>query len=328
MRLPISTLVTLVTLVPLAVGSIAASTSNGAGTAGGVAVAGPVALGPRGPDAIYARAFDRILARAQTELEKKVTLLADHSTWDKALKVPSKHYVVHTTQSYAYAKALGKGLDQMALHIKRLLKNDVAWPKPRPVLLFPDLAAYNQFGDDKGGDHSSIYGSFFASGDAAKPVAALYHPNYTLVAMQITHSLVHQFVDHAYPGSQPPTWVSEGLAGYFALFWDWKFGAAKLADFQKKGTWVPLRRSFVTSLNRYGAKADQYFIELGMLFHYLLNYREDTKSPADKDGVAQGPFADYLRQTLRGQNVSKHPVQKLLFRRTNEIEAALLKQKF
>ena len=38
----------------------------------------------------------------------------------------------------------------------------------------------------------------------------------------VTHSALHQFVAGAFPGRPIPDGLSEGLAAYFALYWDFQ----------------------------------------------------------------------------------------------------------
>ena len=48
--------------------------------------------------------------------------------------------------------------------------------------------------------------------------------------MQITHSALHQFLAAAFPGRTPPTWINEGLAAYFSIYWDYDWG---LSEFER-----------------------------------------------------------------------------------------------
>lgn len=275
-------------------------------------------------------ALSKAVRAAQAKLEQKATLWTDHSKWARARIVKSKYFAVRTTQNHVYGKRMAEGLDAMAGHFKSLLKPDHDWGDRAQILLFPTLTDYNTAGNNANTQavHSSIYGSFYASEQTGRPVAAVFHANYTLVCIEVTHSAVHHFLDRAYPGATPPIWVQEGLAGYFSLYWSWSWGASELARFQEQKSWVPLDRALKNGLNRYGNKAHQHFIQLGMLFKYLLHERADTKSTPDDDGVQQGPFADYLRKTLQGIDVKKHPVHKLLFENTKQLEAELKAHEF
>ena len=57
--------------------------------------------------------------------------------------------------------------------------------------------------------------------------------------------------------------------------------------------------------------------ELGMLFAYLLAYREDTRTP---EGADRGPFVDYLRAVLDGRDTHGTAVHALLTERLDELE--------
>jgi len=164
------------------------------------------------------------------------------------------------------------------------------------------MASYNQFGQSAA-EHSSMYGSYYDAENAEQPVATYFTPNRNLLGMWITHGAVHQFLEQSF-STQPPIWISEGLASYFALYWDWGFGARELKLLAAGPSFVPLERLLRDPIQAYTATADLRFIELGMLFNYLLNYCEDTKNGAG-DGPDSGPFRDFLRAAVRGQDTSK-----------------------
>ena len=280
------------------------------------------------PDGAYEKLMDRVLAKAQAELQK-TTKLHVVRPWATAWTTTSKYYVVKTTESYAQAKALAKSFDQMAPLIQGLIKPDFTWPNPMPVWIVPDVANYNQIGTAGGADaHSSNYASHFSQGSTGKPVVVLDQPNTQYVKILATHSLVHQFIDRAYPNSQARAWVQEGLCSYFSMYWDWKWGASELARYKKAKALIPIRILLSRNVDSMGSKMDQHFIELGMFFNYMLHYREDTKSTIDGNKVQEGQFADYIRKTLAGKNIADHFIQKLIFRKTRDIEADFRAQKF
>ncbi len=280
-------------------------------------------------DKLLDKALQQAIEAAQKKLEKTAKLWEDHSTWRKARVVKSKYFALRTTQSYVYGKALCQGLDTMAEHFKKLLKPDFNWTDKTQILLYPDIPAYNSAGSNSD-THSSVYGSFLAPSNTGGSVAAAFKSNYDMVCIEVTHSAVHQFMNRAYPGNQGPTWLQEGLASYFALYWNKDWGPAELSRFQKQKTWVPLSSVLRRTLATYGNAdvAHYHFMELGVLFNYLLHWKPETRSSYDDKGVQQGPFADYLRKTLQGIDVKRHPVHELLFSKTAELEAELKSFKF
>lgn len=287
-----------------------------------------VAQPSSGTDDVYDSALSKAIERAQAQLQDKVELWTDHSTWDKAREVTSKHYRVRTTKSYALGKRIATELDTMSEQFRLLLAPDFEWKTPMVVHLYPDIASYNKLGQDQGEYHSSAYGSFYLKTDAQKPVVMVYSDNLTLLRMYATHGAVHQFVDRVDGGRELPTWVSEGLASYFSLYWSWQYGRDELTRFQKEGTWVPLRTLLRDKIDNYTDRAHERFIELGMLFSYLLHYRADTKSKPDDKGIPQGPCATYLRKLIAGKPVDDDAVHKLITSRTTELEAAFKNNKF
>ena len=124
--------------------------------------------------------------------------------------------------------------------------------------------------------------------------------------MWITHSALHQFVEHAY-SRQAPAWVSEGLASYFTTYWAYSWCGSELERFESEGRALPLDRLLTEGLDQYGDDSDVRFIQLGMLFNYLLHKREDTLT-----GEGGSPFADWLRTVMAGRDASGLPVNTLL----------------
>ena len=59
-------------------------------------------------------------------------------------------------------------------------------------------------------------------------------------------------------------------------------------------------------IDSYPSPANGRFLELGMLFNYLLVYREDTRTTDEA-----APFRDYVVTVLRGQDASDLPVHEL-----------------
>jgi hypothetical protein len=250
-------------------------------------------------DAAYRRVVAGALARAQESLAASADFAIDHSRWDDPWVLRSEHYEVRTTKSYAQARTLSKNLEYMYGEFEKLLGQTPPRAEPYRVWVFPDLAAYNQFGNQNGAEHSSLLGSFFSSGHAERPVVTYQSANATLLGMWITHAAVHQYLETT-RGTRALVWVSEGLASYFALYWDWSYGARELERIERSD-FVPLERLFAEPLSAYLHNPDDRFLQLGMLFHFLLNSCEGTKNGAAGD-PASGPFQEYLRLAVRGQD--------------------------
>jgi hypothetical protein len=190
-------------------------------------------------------------------------------------------------------------------------------PTPFQVFIFPTTADYNTFGGPFG-DHSSLYGSFYPEG-AEQPVAAVYDPNWTRLQMYVTHSALHQFVEHAF-GRAPDTWISEGLASYFALYWDLGYGPSELRSIVAKREFIPLTELTVQPIVQYRDRPHIRFMELGTLFLYLLHYRDDTRMARPGEEPREASFADYVRVALKGGDERRHPFYIELVRHVGEIQ--------
>ncbi len=280
-------------------------------------------LVPDGGDAVD-RAIARAVARTQSRLARDVVPFEDHSTWDTAWEIESKSYRVTTSMNWYIGAALAQDLETMLGYFRELAATEWRPPTPMPIHLYPTLGEYNQFGDTFGEFHSSALGSFCATQHPDRPVAMYFHVSKNQLTMWATHSAFHQFVDHAF-ANVPPTWVSEGLASYFAIFYlDQAYGISEFQRIAGGDTWIPLSQLQREGIDAYPTDPHTRFIELGTLFNYLLHYREDTRTQKNADGIVLlSPAADYCADVLRGRDVSGHPVHELLTSGLTELEADL-----
>jgi hypothetical protein len=271
------------------------------------------------PAATAQDALQRALERAQKDVESKLELWADHSTWEKAWQVASPHYIVRTTRSHWFGRQMGETLESMYPRFQELLAPGFEPPSKLVVNVFPDIASYNTFGEQNGAEHSSFYGSFFAQQASDRSVAATYHENPTLMRMWLTHSATHQFLDRAFT-SPRLAWIEEGLSAYFELQWDYAYGVAELERMKAEGKLIPLRQLLPAPVQQYTTRTHERFIQLGMLMYYLLYFREDTRTVMDEGVLLQAPFNDYLREMLTGRDNTKNPVHELFTQRIDELE--------
>jgi hypothetical protein len=283
------------------------------GAATGQSVSAPLA----GVNSAYASAFKNGLERAQVRLERATDFWVDHSQWENAWEVRSDSYIVRTTHSRGFGQRIADALEEMLGYFTQTLKPDFKSRTPYEVHILPDIPMYNQYGDDYGAYHSSIYGSFLCDENhPARPVALVYDENETLVLMQATHSALHQFVERAF--TQPPrTWISEGLASYFSFRWGYRYALDQLNGLIESNRFIPLREVINNELDNYGDNAHAHFMELGMLFYYLLHFREDTRMTEEEDGN----FLTYLRTVLSGGNPSELPFHELITWQVDQLEA-------
>jgi hypothetical protein len=281
----------------------------------------PAASGGAAPQEDSA-ALERALAKAQAGLEKTTRVLEDHSSFERAWVIPTRDYEVRTSLNWYIGKRLAEDLEAMLAFFRDFGRTNWRPQEPLSVHLYGSLAEYNSFGEQFGAHHSSILGSFWASDHPERPVALYMEANPKLLAMWATHSAFHQFAEQAFP-SVPDVWVSEGLASYFSIFfWDAPWGAAEFRRAKSSDRYVPLRQLMREPLEAYAQDPDTRFVELGALFHYLLNHRPDTRIERNAEGVVLlAPAQDYLIDLLRGRDVSGHPLHELLHERIEELEA-------
>ena len=271
-----------------------------------------------------AATLERVLSQAQARLESRAKLLEDHTSWERAWEIPTRDYLVRTSLNWYIGKRLGDNLDAMLGHFRALAQTEWRPAQPLRVFLFPTLPEYNTFGEQHGAHHSSMLGAFWAGDQPEQPLAVCFDANPLQYTMWATHAAFHQFAEQALP-RVPPTWLNEGLASYFGIFyWDTAWGTAQFRSVVDAGRFVPLRRLMAEPLEAYAEDPEARFVELGTLLHYLVNCRPDTLTERSAEGdVLTAPAEGYLSDLLRGRDVTGHPVHALLTVGLDELEAEL-----
>ncbi len=280
---------------------------------------------------VYERVVRSALERSQAAARSELELWVDRSQWENAWEVATEHFRVRSNASGQTARWAADSLEQMWPRFEQVLGKRIAAGAPYLIHVYATIAEYNTIGDEHGAHHSSIYGSFFADQHPERPVAVAPSENWTLLGMQLTHSATHALIESNYSGTAP-AWLSEGLACYFASFWDYPWCAGELQKMTSHGrfpVYVPLERLLSTGLDQYGDNTHARFIELGMWIHYLLNCREDTRTVMDEDGnVVSSPFVDFVRATLSGQDVSNSAITRLFTQDREQVEQQFMAYDF
>lgn len=268
----------------------------------------------------YRRIVSKALGRAQTALLDSTRIAVDHSRWEDPWIVTTEHYEVRATKSYIQTRRLADDLESMRSEFVRLLGEGSAAPMGKSkVWIISGMPNYNRFGEQIGDDHSSLLGSFYSTQDAELPVVALQHES--MLWLWVMHSATHQFLQQSF-GPQRHVWIDEGLASYFSLLWNLGWAAQRLEQIERGPAYTSLQRLVRDPLQAYPNPPDDRFIQLGMLFHYLLTFCDATRNGATGDPDT-GPFQEFLRAAVRGQDVSGFE-----FMQTFEEAAQLLEEDF
>jgi hypothetical protein len=240
------------------------------------------------------RVVQTAIERAQVDLGKGIDLWVDHSSWDDPWVVNSDHYQIRTTHSRALGMELSRMLERQLEEFCGLLRRDSQdLPQPMPVFVFPTLQEYNGFGSPFGA-HSSAYGSFFADDHAQRPVATFYSASW--VHLWAAHSALHQLLHHTYPQATE-VWLVEGLSSYFPLYWlFYDYSVRRFEKCREEGRLVALPELLEAPIEGYD---DWSFLQIGMLYSYLMHFREQTKVRLQDDGTWEGPFLRSLLQALQ-----------------------------
>ncbi|MBI4880885.1 MAG: hypothetical protein HY812_14700 [Planctomycetes bacterium] len=274
------------------------------------------------PEALYERSLRRVVEVAQRRLEEASEVFQDHSTFDKAWEVRTRHYLVKTTHSRRMAQEVADGLETMLGHFQTLLDTDWVPPEHFRVFIFLTIQDYNAFGEQFGAEHSSFYGSFYAGQHPEQPVAAVFRGSMLELQMEVTHSAFHQYLEQAKPSArQLPLAFSEGLAAYFALYWAPVYCREQHQHLAESNRFIPLRRLAAANLEQFNNNAHETMMELGCLFTYLRWHRAGTRIEQDAEGkITSEPFSDFIRVVVDGGDSSGLETAKLLNERAAELE--------
>jgi len=273
------------------------------------------------------QAWEGAIQASQRRLERGPgrDLWSDHSSWKDPFRARTDSYQVSAVHSGRAAMEVADALQAMLPFYQADLGREYVPWGPRPVRLLPGIQQYNAFGNEYAGAESSVLGAFWATQAPGRPIAAVAHSSLLLTKIETTHVAALQWLDEAFPNT-PDTWVRRGLASYFSLYyWDFRWAVNKLRSYQEAGRCVPLRTLLGEDLESYMEDPDVRFTQLGVLFAYLLKYREDTRSSLDeKNNVLPGPFAEYLRIHLEGGDPRQHPLHTSLIRDLDRLERELV----
>ena len=305
-------------LTPILFAAIAATAAPGL-----LSQQDPSGGAPTAAASVVDRAMKGAIDRASLQWIDHFDLYEDHREWDRAWESESAHYRVKTTHSMLLATQLCEDLEAMLGHFQTVLGTDYAPPERFTIYVYPNIDAYNEFGDQFGEDHSSYFGAFHSTSHPQRPVACMYLSNFQFLRMYVTHAATHQFVRAAFPAT-PPLWLDEAMASYFALYWNFDHGVEQVSGLQSSGTLFPLAELTRAAVDQYGTRTNDRFSQLGMLFSYLLWYREDTCSQRLESGeVVAGPFQTYVRDVLNGTPAAELDFHRwLLFDHRDEIDEA------
>jgi len=277
---------------------------------------------------VLRRVVRRALARTQARWTAKKDVWEDHSSWENAWVVRNDFVAVRMAGSRWRVAGIAAGLDTMFQNFGTVLDSDYKPATPFVINIYPGLTEYNEFATSYGADHSSFYGSFYTSQVAERPVSSYAIANQVRLGMWVTHSAFHQYLDHAFSNTPPP-WISEGLASFFEMYWAYDWVLERYDQIRAAGNLIPLRDLLSANLAAYASRPEDRFIQLGVLFSYLIQHREDTKTIVSDDGERAAPFVDYVRAYLtRNASATRMPLHQLFRADIDQLERELLAFEF
>jgi hypothetical protein len=259
----------------------------------------------------YRRALRDAIERAQRNLERRLELFEDHSTWENAWVVTSPHYTVRNTTSRYFGVRTAEQLETDLAAFRETLLSDWTPSGTFHVYVFPTLEDYRAYSSENGLDHSAFYGSYYPRTVPELPVVTYQYPNRTQLQMWITHTAFHQFLDCAYDRSLP-TWMGEGLASYFALRPNYRWAAGEYHRHVERGTLIPLPELLATPLSGYTDRPGQRVLQLGLFFVFLFEHYEPTRTLRRGGEVWHAPLSEYLDALLTADDFEYHPLHRMM----------------
>ncbi|MEM1449483.1 MAG: hypothetical protein AAGI22_10225 [Planctomycetota bacterium] len=265
--------------------------------------------------AAVSRAYGAALGRARTTAIAGSDLRLPPPSWDEPRIGRSEHYEIRTIRGRGWAAARAQELETTLTRLHQTLGSDFVPPQRFVVLVHPTQELYNRFGDAHSDQRSSIYGGFYDPSNPERAAAVLQNDNLALQKMYLTHAATVQFLGRAYPNAEPPTALVHSLSAFLQSYVDYNYFVDRfeaLRDGREGQGLVPLEQLLTEPIDAYLPWAGDRFYQLAMLFWYLRNVREDTKSTTTDEGPQVGPFEEYVRLRLSGGEFEDHPVHELL----------------
>ncbi|MEM6674469.1 MAG: hypothetical protein AAF726_16605 [Planctomycetota bacterium] len=292
---------------------------------------GPVALAAPPVDVVGIAvdgAYESAFARAASRLEGS-GLRAPVVSWDEPRVVSSRNYELRTTESRGHALRRARDLEDMLVRYQFLLGTDFEPRIPLVMLLHPNGTSYGEFASQYSDARSSVFGGFYDPSNPEGAAAAIHSDNVALERMHLTHAAVQQYVARAFPNVELEPALTQGLGAYFQSFWDYRYFVDRylaLRDGSGESGLIPLRSLLNDPIDAYPERGADRLFQLAMLFVYLRHFKEETKSNVFPDGSADviGPFENYLRRRLRGEDVANDPIQRLFSTELDLLEAEML----
>ena len=276
--------------------------------------------------------LDHVLERAQNRAQARLVgvqpLWPRHETWDDPWQITTDHFRVTQVRAAWMGRRLAHSLEQMWPFFEELL-GPLEDTSIIPVDVHPDVPTYNAVGEalqaNHSAHHSSFFSSFYGQEFPNRPVVTYDPRQEEVLIRQATHAVVHAYIDRC-SGDEArlPPWLLEGLAGYFEMFWDQRFGDRHFAWFRERhsqGRLVALNRLVDFESDDWSHDSVK---QAAMFVLFLESACEDTATLRDEhDEIVDEPFRDWLRELFANRSVEGHPVQQLL-----ESECARIDREF
>ncbi len=287
----------------------------------------PAAPAPHPVDAIAVAEFDRVLSDLRARVMPDDLGAAKTDIADPWIGT-SDHYRVSALRSRKVAAISANILEGANGFFKEFLGVTRSPSSPFEAVIYPSITEYNELGEARYDERSSITGAFYAD-DAADGFLATYDStNWNLLAQNLTYGAFQQYINWAFPNADPPAVLEQGLAAYFA-----SWATPALAQYTKDQfeilrsgedaarPWIPLTQLITGNRGSFTNRTSDRFTELAQLILFLQFHYPDTK--VKEDGTA-GPFQEYVRLVFnRDRAAIGHPVYQLLTQKTSLLEGAL-----
>ena len=139
-------------------------------------------------------------------MERQLRLVLDGPDWPRRFDAETKHYLIRTNVSQAFADKLGEHAELIRKLYTQIFPDPPRSRRKFPIVVFKDKAEYHQNGGPKGagGHFDPVFKQLFL----------FQYPKESDTLLVLYHEGFHQFLDGVLE-NKPPQWFNEGVADFF-----------------------------------------------------------------------------------------------------------------
>lgn len=281
--------------------------------------------GAGGADAVLDRAWERGLATARSRSEE-IGPQVDHSTVENPWVIRTKNYEVRMPGRRTRGVRLAETAELMLKQYEALTGVTRSGRSLLRVDVMPTNDLYRQYGDDHSDTRSSIFGGFFDARNPGSAAAMQLEQEESWDPLYVIHATAQQFLFEASGGRELQAAFTQGFGAYMQASWSYDYFVNQFESYRDSGRLFNLGELLSTPIDGFGERAGIRLNQLAMTFVYLRYKKASTMSAFDENGqfVKSGPFDEYVRKAIRGDDLSDDPVFMLLSQDADALQKEIL----